>query len=296
MEKGRDEERSEQGDVEEGNIELSKLFFNRTELLLGADDLDCLHRSRVVVAGCGGVGGGVIVTLARMGIGHFVLADPGLFDEPDVNRQWAATKQTLGLNKAEVYEELVRSINPMATVEVFPEGVTPDTLDELVSRGDLVVDGLDFSLPLPLRMRFYQRTMELDRYCISSPIIGFGTMTFVAAPGGMGMDRLIQKFIAETSANEKLPAGMAKLFFPDHVEAFNRHIGTGAIPSSSIAATLSAAVQSAEIVLILLGARHPYWRAPVCLPRLTVNELLGPTARVVHYSEIFPDLDVDSTS
>ena len=79
-------------------------FLNRTSRLIEPRLLKRLRQSRLLIAGCGGVGGAVALTLARLGVGQLVLADPGVFDAPDVNRQWAADSDTLGRNKAEVVE------------------------------------------------------------------------------------------------------------------------------------------------------------------------------------------------
>ncbi|MDH5493048.1 MAG: ThiF family adenylyltransferase [Myxococcales bacterium] len=67
---------------------------NRTTMLLEQGGMDLLARRCVAIAGCGGVGGATAITLARLGVGKFILADPGIFDEPDGNRQWAGSRST----------------------------------------------------------------------------------------------------------------------------------------------------------------------------------------------------------
>ena len=49
--------------------------FSRTQLLLGADNMDRLADAKVAVFGIGGVGGYVVEALARSGVGSFVLVD-----------------------------------------------------------------------------------------------------------------------------------------------------------------------------------------------------------------------------
>jgi tRNA threonylcarbamoyladenosine dehydratase len=264
-------------------------FLARTTLLLGDEDMAVLQHRTVLVAGCGGVGGHALITLARLGIGGFVLADPGVFDPPDLNRQWAATRSTLGRNKAEVYAELLHDLDPAMRVITCPQGVTAENLDSLVMQADLVVDGLDFGLPLPLRLRFYERVRQAGRWCVSSPIFGFGTLLFVAAPDGMGMGRLIQHFVSVASERSTLPTGVGTCFFPEHLAAMERHIGARRIPSCAIAPNFSAGVQAAEIALILLRHRHPAWREPLRLPHLLAVEPLGLAFRRVHYRELFPE-------
>jgi hypothetical protein len=264
-------------------------FLKRTELLLGTEDLARLASKKILLAGCGGVGGGLVVTLARMGIGGFVLADPGVFDLPDLNRQWGAFRSSLGRNKAEIYQEMIADINPQAAVRVVPQGVNADNLDGLIETVDLVVDGLDFALPLEFRLTFYRRAQELGRWVISSPIVGFGTLTLLGRPDGMPMGPLIEHFIGIAKTTSRLPTSFENHFFSAHVTAIERCIATGPIPTCAIAANLSAAVQASEIVLILLRDRHPEWRAPLALPRVLVAEPLGLKYQVLHFSELFPD-------
>ena len=49
--------------------------FSRTQLLLGADNMERLANAKVAVFGIGGVGGYVVDALARSGVGSFVIVD-----------------------------------------------------------------------------------------------------------------------------------------------------------------------------------------------------------------------------
>ena len=49
--------------------------FQRTELLLGADNMKQLENARVAVFGVGGVGGYVVEALARTGVGTIDIID-----------------------------------------------------------------------------------------------------------------------------------------------------------------------------------------------------------------------------
>src|SRR5690242_674849 len=98
--------------VAEPDDEYLRGFLHRTTMLLGERGVARLRDRTVAIAGCGGVGGATAITLARLGVGGFVLADPGIFDPPDLNRQWAGRRSTLGRNKTEVHAELLREINP----------------------------------------------------------------------------------------------------------------------------------------------------------------------------------------
>jgi tRNA A37 threonylcarbamoyladenosine dehydratase len=98
----------------------------------------------VAVAGCGAIGAPTAHFLARLGVGELRLADPEVFEPSNVNRQFAAYVDTVGVNKAEaVAAELVR-INPRLVTRTFTEGVCGGSVAALLDAADVVVDGIDF--------------------------------------------------------------------------------------------------------------------------------------------------------
>lgn len=103
-----------------------------------------LRRKRVAIAGLGGVGGSHLLTLTRLGIGAFNIADFDTFDIPNFNRQAGAMISTCGRKKTEVLAEMVRDINPDVQLTVFEKGVTDQNLGAFLDGVDLYVDGLDF--------------------------------------------------------------------------------------------------------------------------------------------------------
>ena len=117
---------------------------SRTELVLGKEAVDKLHRSRVAIFGLGGVGGYCLEALARSGVGKLDLFDKDRFEESNLNRQILATRDSIGRLKTEVAKERVLSINPDAKVQVFPIFYLPDTADTIdLSVYDYVVDAID---------------------------------------------------------------------------------------------------------------------------------------------------------
>ena len=68
--------------------------FSRTQLLLGAENMDRLAKAKVAIFGIGGVGGYVAEALARSGVGSFVLVDDDKVCLTNINRQIIATRKT----------------------------------------------------------------------------------------------------------------------------------------------------------------------------------------------------------
>jgi molybdopterin-synthase adenylyltransferase len=99
--------------------------------------------SRVLVCGCGGLGGVLINLLARAGVGTLRLVDGGVFVPSNLNRQWLCDTQVLSHSKAEVAGGRVQLINPLIEVEVFPTLMDENNAESLVKGMDLVIDALD---------------------------------------------------------------------------------------------------------------------------------------------------------
>ena len=110
--------------------------FSREVLVFGEEAVEKLHRTHVAVFGAGGVGGGCIEALARAGIGQITVIDPDTVQESNLNRQLIATKETLGMVKAEAAKERILSIYPECRVRAVPVFFLP---------GDQASDAIDFS-------------------------------------------------------------------------------------------------------------------------------------------------------
>lgn len=98
----------------------------------------------VAVAGCGAVGGPVAHFLARLGVGELRLADPEKFEASNVNRQFAAYVDTIGVNKAEAVAAELARINPGLVCRPVTEGVRESSVAAFLDGADVVVDGIDF--------------------------------------------------------------------------------------------------------------------------------------------------------
>ena len=82
-----------------------------------------LKNARVAIGGLGGVGGVHLLTLARMGVGRFTIADFDVFDIVNFNRQVGARVSTLGRPKIDVLAEMAGDINPEIRLHTHPAGI-----------------------------------------------------------------------------------------------------------------------------------------------------------------------------
>lgn len=161
--------------------------FDRNIGWLTAAEQDRLRQARVAIAGCGGVGGTHLLTLARLGIGGFAIADGDRFELANFNRQVGATLATIDRPKAAVMAELARAINPELDLSQFADGVTEANLGCFLDGADLLVDGFDFHAMAMRRLTFAEAHRRGIPAVTAGPI-GLGTAYVIFAPGGMSFD------------------------------------------------------------------------------------------------------------
>ncbi|HEX3456901.1 MAG TPA: ThiF family adenylyltransferase, partial [Candidatus Baltobacteraceae bacterium] len=117
-------------------------WVSRNVDVINREEQATLRSMRVLVAGCGSVGGSVVEPLARLGVGAFVLADPEPYELSNINRQ-ACFLADVGRSKAQVMAERAASINPYIETRVFAEGLSDDNLDSALVGVSVVFDGID---------------------------------------------------------------------------------------------------------------------------------------------------------
>lgn len=101
-----------------------------------------LGSAKLLVAGCGSVGGSIIEPLVRSGMRDFCLADPETYDITNLNRQ-ACTLDDIDQKKTDVLSARILEINPNAEVRSFPEGLTEENLDNAIKGVNIIFDGID---------------------------------------------------------------------------------------------------------------------------------------------------------
>ncbi len=104
------------------------MIFKRTELLIGKEKMNVLHKTHILLFGLGGVGGQAFEALVRTGVGELSIVDFDTIDMTNCNRQILATQNTVGKYKTEVALERAKSINPNITIHHYTERVTKDNL------------------------------------------------------------------------------------------------------------------------------------------------------------------------
>ncbi|AFL76086.1 ThiF family adenylyltransferase [Thiocystis violascens] len=222
-----------------------------------------LRGKRVAIAGMGGVGGAHLLTLTRLGVGKFYIADLDTFELANFNRQVGATTATLGQQKVEVLFRQALEINPELDLRMFPTGLNTDNLDDFLRDVDLFVDGLDFFAP-DIRSLAFGRCHALGIPAITAGPIGMGAPYLIFLPGGMSFEqyfRLDGQPVERQYVNFLLGLTPTALHRGYLVEPGRLNLAGRSGPSTGMACQLCAGIVGIEALKILLG-RSPVHAAP----------------------------------
>ena len=229
--------------------------FSRNIGWVTAEEQLALRHKRVAIAGMGGVGGVHLLTLARLGIGAFHIADFDTFAIENFNRQVGATVSTIDLQKVEVLAAMARDINPEVEIKIFPKGVDASNLPDFFAGIDLYVDGLDF-FAFSARQSTFAACARLGIPAVTAAPLGMGAAVLSFLPGSMSFEEYFQwgDLPDEEKALRFLlglaPAGLHGPYLVDP-SAVNFAEQRG--PSTIIGCQLCAGVAAAESLKILLG-------------------------------------------
>lgn len=213
-----------------------------------------LRGKRVAIAGLGGVGGSHLLTLARLGIGHFHISDFDTFDLANFNRQAGASMSSLGRQKVDVLTAQARDINPEIEIESFAQGVNEGNVDAFLHGVDLYVDGLDF-FAFSARKLVFDACSRHALPAVTVAPLGMGAALLNFLPGQMTFEQYFRwNGCSEEEMGLRMFVGLAParlqqsyLIDPSSID-FKGRRG----PSTPMGCALCAGVAATEALKILL--------------------------------------------
>lgn len=215
-----------------------------------------LKTKKIAIAGAGGVGGIHLLTLARLGVENFYIADFDDFEVHNFNRQSGAFMSTLGEQKVDVMERMAKDINPDANIKSFPEGIFEHNVDEFLEGIDLYVDALDF-FALPARKVIFQKCLEKNIPVITAAPLGMGCALLCFMPGKMTFEEYFRFEDKQTEDDQLIqflvglsPAMLQRPYLVDETRvSFIEKRG----PSTPMAVNLCAGMAETYALKILLN-------------------------------------------
>lgn len=110
--------------------------FTRVKWLVGEDKFYLLQNAKILVCGCGGVGGACIEVLYRSGVTNLTIIDCDIFEITNQNRQIGS--ENLGARKVDIFKEKFENIKPLF-LKIDDEFINKFDFSEF----DFVIDAID---------------------------------------------------------------------------------------------------------------------------------------------------------
>lgn len=236
------------------NFDYSQAF-SRNLGWLTASDQERLRSKRIAIAGLGGVGGSHLLTLARLGIGSFNIADLDTFELANFNRQAGAFLSTVGQPKVAVLAGMASDINPDLDIRTFADGVSEANIDRFLADVDLYVDGLDF-FAFGARELVFHACHERGIPAVTVAPLGMGAALLNFLPGQMSFEQYFRwQGCGELEKAVRFLIGLAPALLQRSYLADPSRVDLAAHrgPSTVMACELCAGIAATEALKILVG-------------------------------------------
>ena len=214
-----------------------------------------LQNSRVAIAGMGGVGGSHLITLVRLGVNSFHIADFDQFEVENFNRQYGASMSQVGAKKVDVMAKLARDINPEINIKIFSEGVTPQNLSSFLDGVDVYLDGLDI-FAMDVRQQIFMACYKLQIPAVTVGPIATGASLMTFIPGKMSFDQYFN--FRNLALDQKVLTfilGLAPSFMQVSCLVDKKYFNAsqGRTPSTPMGCMIASGVAATEVMKILLN-------------------------------------------
>ena len=210
-------------------------------------DQATLAIDRVLVVGCGGLGGMVIECLARIGVGHLRVVDGDVFEASNLNRQILCSTMNLNRPKTLAAKQRVMAVNPLVEVDAVQANLTVENATSLLADCDVAVDCLD---NIPARLVLQEAAKNAGLPLVHGAVAGWCGQVCVVQPG----------------------EDLLSILYGDAREEQGEEVSAGTLSFTAVAV---GALQAAEVVKLLLGK-------PGLRGELLVLDLLNATSNRIH--------------
>ena len=154
---------------------------------LSEQEFEALRSKRILVLGCGGLGGYIIEMLTRIGVGAIRAVDGDSFEQSNLNRQLLSSPELLGVSKAAAAVARISQVNPDVEAEAYCAFFDETNAEKLISGCDLVMDALDNINSRRLLARYCEK---LGVPMVYGAISGWVAQAAISLPGDDFIEKL----------------------------------------------------------------------------------------------------------
>ena len=131
------------------------------------------QKATIGIAGAGGLGSNIAISLARAGIGTLIIADYDIVTLENLNRQQYTIAQ-LGKLKVDALAENIRSFNPFINLVLHSVKITPANFDAIFKEADLLLEAMDEADQKEMLISCWLSNYPKKHIIAASGIAGFG--------------------------------------------------------------------------------------------------------------------------
>jgi len=139
---------------------------------------DKIKNAKIGIAGLGGLGSNIAVSLARIGVGKLLLVDFDVVEFSNLNRQYYFLKH-IGMYKADALEEVIRNINPEISLEIKKIKINEENVVELFEDVDILVEALDKPEEKAMLVNTFLKNFKDKKIVAASGISGYSSSNLI---------------------------------------------------------------------------------------------------------------------
>ena len=165
--------------------------------------LSVLQESVIGIAGAGGLGSNVALSLARAGVGRLIIADFDKIEPSNLNRQQYSVRQ-IGLRKATALRANLKNINPFCKCAAHNVKITPSNAGVIFGEADILIEAFDKAEEKSMLIRTWLALRPLRPVIAASGLAGYGNN------GGLRTRRMGSLYICGDGKSQ-CPAGISPM-------------------------------------------------------------------------------------
>ncbi|HBE9285803.1 TPA: ThiF family adenylyltransferase [Clostridioides difficile] len=206
-----------------------------------------LKNSKILIFGCGAIGGDIAIHLAMCGVEEFILYDYDIVEESDISRHMYFKSKYKGMKKIDALEDYLLTINKNIKIKKVDDVLTPNKdIEKLVDEATFVVNTAD-------EPYIGYTSMKISRYCTikrKAHFIAGGFDAHLASSGELIIPGITPCVDCYAQHFKEVLDGWK----PKKHPVIDRHLEIGGLSSMSL---FSASYATIEIVKYICGLINP---------------------------------------
>lgn len=178
--------------------------YSRNLNSISPEEQQTLSEKSVCIIGCGGLGGGVIENLVRIGVGRLTVVDGDVFDASNLNRQVLSNEGNIGKLKAEEASAQMKDINSEIIVSPIGCRINEENCSGIIKNHDLVIDAVD---NIEARLILEDACEKEKITLIHGAIAGWNGQVAVVRPGERLIHNIYQDFDGDEKTGDEVVTG-----------------------------------------------------------------------------------------